>query len=510
MGRRSTRATGNSGAPEPSRRRRSLPKLLGLTLLGALLPGLGLIVGGRRKAGALILTLTLGLVGLGVYVGLTRREEVLAASVVPSRLLMTSVAIAVLAFVWILVIVASHRSLRTATSGTVRRAVGAVFVGVLCFAIAAPAAIGVQSVLAQRDLVQGVFAAQGEGRSATRPSTVNTKDPWEDKPRLNLLLLGGDDAPSREGVRTDTVIVASIDTRTGDTALISMPRQLTFMPFPKDSPLHRFYPNGFGQEGLSLEGRLEWMLTAMYQNVPAAHPGILGPSDNEGADVLKQSVGEATGLKLDYYLQVNLKGFAELVDALGGITVNVNERVAMGGVSSAHIPPSGWIEPGPKQHLDGRHALWFARGRYGADDDQRQIRQRCAIKAIVDAADPRTLVTKYQAIAKAGQHLLRTDIPQELLPAMVQLGLKVKSATVSNVYLDVSKLRLKYLHPDYAGLRATVEKALSTPAPASTPTTTTTPNSTAPRPKPTAAATPAPTQNLADACAYHPNGDQPN
>jgi polyisoprenyl-teichoic acid--peptidoglycan teichoic acid transferase len=340
---------------------------------------------------------------------------------------------------------------------------------------------------------------------------VNTKDPWEDKPRLNLLLLGGDDAPSRPGVRTDTVIVASIDTKTGDTALISMPRQLTFMPFPKDSPLHDIYPNGFGEEGLSLEGRLDWMLTSMYQKIPETHPGILGPSDNEGADVLKQSVGEATGLKLDYYLQVNLKGFAKLVDALGGITVNVNERVAMGGVSSSNRPPDEWIEPGPNQHLDGPRALWFARGRYGADDDQRQVRQRCAIKGIVDAADPRTLVTKYQAIARAGQQLLRTDIPQELLPALVQLALRVKSGTVSNINLDVGKLRLKYLHPDYDGLRETVEKALSEPAPVATtaPTTPvipTTPVTT----KPTISATPAPTQNLEDACAYHRNGDQPN
>jgi LCP family protein required for cell wall assembly len=358
-----------------------------------------------------------------------------------------------------------------------------------------------------------VFAAQGEGRSATRPSVVNTKDPWEDKPRLNLLLLGGDDAPSRPGVRTDTVIVASIDTRTGDTALVSMPRQLTFMPFPKDSPLHKIYPNGYGKEGLTLEGRLEWMLTAMYQNVPAAYPGILGPSDNEGADVLKQSVGEAIGLKLDYYLQVNLQGFAKLVDALGGITVNVNERVAMGGVSSSHIPPSEWIEPGPNQHLDGRHALWFARGRYGADDDQRQIRQRCAIKGIVDAADPRTLVTKYKAIAQAGQQLLRTDIPQELLPALVQLAFRVKSGTVSNVTLDAAKLRLKYLHPDYDALRETVEKALEQPAPPATtaPATPTTPQTTKPTTrKPATSATPAPTQDLEDACAYHPNGDQPN
>jgi LCP family protein required for cell wall assembly len=503
------------GARVAAKRPRSVPKLLGLTLFGAVLPGLGLILGGRRRIGAFILTLWLGLVALGVYVALTRRDQVLAAAVVPSRLLTTSVVIGVLAFLWIVVIVASHRSLRPATGGAGGRALGAFVVGVLCFAIAAPAAVGVQSVLAQRTLVQDVFQAQGESKSATRPKTVNVKDPWEDRPRLNLLLLGGDDAPSRIGVRTDTVIVASIDTKTGNTALISMPRQLTFMPFPKDSPLHKFYPNGFGKEGLSLEGRLEWMLTAMYQNIPDAHPGILGPSDNEGADVVKQSVGAATGLKIDYYLQVNLTGFPELVDALGGLDVNVNERVAMGGISSSHIPPKEWIEPGPDQHLDGRHALWFARGRYGADDDQRQIRQRCVIKSMVDAADPQTLVTKYKAIAKAGQHLLRTDIPQELLPALVQLALKVKSGTVSNVNLDVSKLRLKYLHPDYEGLAETVKKALETPVTPTTsvtPTTPVTPKTTRkPTAPPTTPTTPTgPTQNLADACAYHPTGDQPN
>ena len=223
-----------------------MPKLLGFTLLGALLPGLGLIAGGRRKIGAFVLTVFLALLGLGVYVGLTRRDEVLAAAVVPSRLLITSVAIGLLGFLWIVVIVASHRSLRPATGGTGGRVVGALLVGVLCFAVAAPSAIGVQTVLAQRTLVQDVFQGQGESKSATRPTTVNVKDPWEDRPRLNLLLLGGDDAPSREGVRTDTVIVASIDTKTGNTALISMPRNLTFMPFPADSPLHKIYPDGFG------------------------------------------------------------------------------------------------------------------------------------------------------------------------------------------------------------------------------------------------------------------------
>ena len=310
------------------------------------------------------------------------------------------------------------------------------------------------------------------------------------------------------------MIVASIDTRTGNTALISLPRQPHLHAVPEGLAAAQVSTRtGFGKEGLSLDGRLEWMLTAMYQNIPDAHPGILGPSDNEGADVLKQSVGEATGLKLDYYLQVNLQGFPELVDAIGGITVNVNERVAMGGISSSHIPPAEWIEPGPSQHLDGRHALWFARGRYGADDDQRQIRQRCAIKGIVDAADPQTLVTKYQAIAKAGQHLLRTDIPQELLPALVELALKVKSGTVSNVTLDVveaaaevpaPRLRRPARHRREGARSPTRRRPLRRPPRRRRPSKSTR-KPVAPPPTPAG-----PTQNLVDACAYHPNGDQPN
>jgi LCP family protein required for cell wall assembly len=505
---RSSRAS-REGATPPARhaayRDRTMARSLWLTFVGALFPGSGLVAGGRTRLGAFVMATAAALVGLGVLVGTTRRNDLIAVAVTPRRLLIAAAVVGVVALCWMAVIVASYRSLRPATRGRLARAGGTAFVGLLCLAIAAPAVVAVQNVLAQRDLVKNVFAAQGDSRSATRPQAVNVKDPWAGKSRLNLLLLGADDGKGREGTRTDTVIVASVDTSTGDTALISLPRQLTFMPFPADSPLHQIYPAGFGREGLSLEGRLEWMLTAMYRNIPAMHPGILGPSDNEGADVVKQSVGAATGLDIDYYLQVNLQGFDEIVDALGGITVNVDQRVAIGGVSSLNLPPKQWIEPGPNQHLDGYHALWFARGRYGADDDQRQIRQRCTINALIDAADPRTLVTKYQAIARAGKHLLRTDIPQELLPAFVRLGLKVKAATVSNVPLDTSRLRLKYLHPDYAGLRQTVARALA-PAVRPVPGATVTPPGPSVAPGQAGSAA-APTQDLDGACAYHPGAE---
>ncbi|NUS00032.1 MAG: LCP family protein, partial [Kribbellaceae bacterium] len=302
------------------------------------------------------------------------------------------------------------------------------------------------------------------------------------------------------GTRTDTVIVASIDTKTGDTKLISLSRNWMRMPFPADSPLHKVYPNGFWDPSLGSGEQPQYYLDAMYDTIPKKYPGILGPTDNEGADAVKLAASAALGLKIDYYLQVNLAGFQQIVDAVGGITVNVNYRVPIGGEygvgpgANAPKKPSGYIEPGPNQHLDGFHALWFARGRYGLSDPSRQERQRCTIHALVNSVSPATLVTKYQQIAAASRQMLRTDIPQELLPALIQLGLKVKKAGVSNIDLDKDKNFPTGRDPNYAAMRAIVRNALAPATHRATTTTTTTKK-------------PAATQNLNDACAYHPEAN---
>jgi len=263
----------------------------------------------------------------------------------------------------------------------------------------------------------------------------------------------------------------------------------------------------------------EFYLDSMYENVPKQHPGILGQTDNEGADVVKLAAGAALGLDIDYYMQVNLAGFRQIIDALGGITVNVNYRVPIGGDygagpgSNSEKKPSGYIEPGPEQKLDGYHALWFARGRYGLSDPSRQERQRCTIHALVSSANPQTLVTSYQQIAKAGKQLLRTDIPQDILAAFIQLALKVKNAKVTNIDLDKNKNFPTGKNPDYTAMQEIIQKAIapktnpvaSTPSakPTKKPTSSTTTKRPTTPPKPTA--TPGEAQNLNDACAYNPS-----
>jgi LCP family protein required for cell wall assembly len=472
-------------------------------------------MGGRKKLGAFVLTISIGLLLIGAYVGLTRRDSILAIAVSPRQLLVATGAVVLLGICWIWIVVASHKLLRPVSMTYTGRLAGSMFVGLLCFAIAVPTTVAAQTVMAQRDLVGSVFQSEGNSKSATRPK-VNKNNPWANTERLNLLLLGADDGIGRTGVRTDTVIVASIDTKTGDTALISLSRNWMRMPFPEDSPLHKVYPDGYWDPSKGNVEQPEYYLDSMYDNIPKQHPGILGQTDNEGADAVKLAAGAALGLDIDYYMQVNLAGFRQIIDAVGGITVNVNYRVPIGGDygegpgTNGHHLPSGYIEPGPNQKLDGYHALWFARGRYGLSDPSRQERQRCTIHALVNSVNPATLVTKYQQIASAGKQLLRTDIPQELLGAFIELGLKVKNANVTNVDLDKNKNFPTGKNPDYTAMQEIVQKAIApkTKSVASTPTVKPTKKPSAGTTRKTPqkpAATPGSTQNLNDACAYNPS-----
>jgi hypothetical protein len=117
--------------------------------------------------------------------------------------------------------------------------------------------------------------------------------------------------------------------------------------------------------------------------------------------------------------------------------------------------------------MDGQRALHYARGRFGLTDYQRMDRQRCMINAIVEAADPTTLLSRYQQIAATTQDIVTTDIPQSVVGDFADLALKVKDAGIQSVVFDDSVIRPAY--PDYDEIRSLVEEALST-TPSATPT----------------------------------------
>jgi polyisoprenyl-teichoic acid--peptidoglycan teichoic acid transferase len=483
------------GPPGPRHhRRRSFGAALGLTVLGALLPGTAFLAAGRRVLGALTFLVFLLLVGGGAWLATGGRRAAVRAAVDTDRLLWVVGGVALVALLWAIVVVAGYRMLLPPGTSRGRRVLGALVVTLLLAAAAVPAVLASRLAFTQRDLIAGVFDDDVE--SAT---VVDSPDPFGDKERVNVLLLGGDGGEGREGVRTDTVIVASIATGTGETTLFSLPRNLENLPFPADSPLAEVYPDGFeaGSESESL-------LNAVYRNGPAEYPDILGPSDNPGADFLKLGVGEALGLGIDYYVLVNLDGFSRLVDALGGITVNVNYWVPVGGEPSTGALPDDYIAPGPNQHMDGPTALAFARGRFGLTDYDRMARQRCTIDAIIQAADPVTLLEQYQELAATTKDIVSTDIPRSALDDFVDVGFLVKDAEVRSVVFDATLIDPAY--PDYDQMRQIVQDAL---APAPEPSTSEAPASSEPAaPSDGEAETPAPTENptadVGDACAYDP------
>jgi anionic cell wall polymer biosynthesis LytR-Cps2A-Psr (LCP) family protein len=179
---------------------------------------------------------------------------------------------------------------------------------------------------------------------------------------------------------------------------------------------------------------------------------------------------------------VNLYGFREIVDAMGGITVNINRPIPINGDTDRRIPPTGWLKPGPNQHLDGYHALWYARGRWGLTDYDRMERQRCAINAIVDEANPGNLLWRFGKLAKAAKKMMRTDIPRKLLPALAELAVKMKGQRIKNVLFQHTD-KFDPNDPDYAYVWRKVQRALAkssttplpspsgSPSPSGTPTT---------------------------------------
>lgn len=491
---------------------------LGWTALGAIIPGLGLWRAGRKIAGGVIMGVFVVLVGGAAALLVTSRKTLENAVIAQEGMLQNvAIGLVVLAVAWVAVIGISHLALRPVNPSIGQRAAGAAVVGILSFVVAAPMAMGANLAWITGNTLDSLVGGD-ETPNSTQP-TIDTVDPWANKDRLNILILGGDSGTGRSasvGMRADTVIVASIDTHTGATTLFTLPRNAEKMPFPSDSPLHKYYPNGFtsDQANPDLYTRSQFLLNAMYRVVPTKVPhDILGKTKDLGADVMKVSVGDALGLDIDYFVKINMDGFKDFINAIGGITVNINYKIPIGGQTDANIQPDGYLQPGPNQHLDGHDALWYARGRFHLDDYKRMERQRCVINAVVQQTTPQVVLTNFQSIAKAGENTITTDVPRSLLPDLVELGLKVKDTKLRSVVFDPQS-GFNSPNPNWTAVKKKVQKALketsagieasasptatgsSSPSASSTPTKKATSTATA---KATAKS-----DDLEDICGYHP------
>jgi len=136
-----------------------------------------------------------------------------------------------------------------------------------------------------------------------------------------------------------------------------------------------------------------------------------------------------TDLDVNYWAMVDMRGFETLIDAVGGVEMDVRSRIPIGGVGS---PVYGYIEPGV-QTLSGYEALWFSRSREDSDDYSRMARQKCVMGAMLQQLDPATLLRRYGDIAAAGSAMVETSIPASELDRFADLALKAKDHPMSSV-----------------------------------------------------------------------------
>lgn len=308
----------------------------------------------------------------------------------------------------------------------------------------------------------------------------------DERGRYNVLLLGVDAAGGREGVRPDSINVASIDEETGRTVVFGLPRNLQRVEFPHGSPLRDLHPDGFHCEGG------ECMLNGIYtlgQDNADVYPDHV---EDPGIQAMKEAISHSLGMSINYYVMVDMAGFTDLVDAMGGIRVNVHKAVPIGGVTH---PVTGHIGPGQNLHLDGFEALWLARSRHGSSDYERMVRQKCVMNAMVQQLDPVNVATKFVDLSRAGANVVSTDIGPGHVAELADLGLKAKDLPLTSINF-VPPLVVA-ADPDFDLIRERVASTLAEsrtlddadPQPA-----TASPRSTAPAPAETPTETPSPAQ----------------
>lgn len=503
-------------------------RCLGWTVLGSIVPGLALSrsrVPRRRGAGLTIIGIILLVLTLAAIVAINVPTEVASIVVRPRILNLLTWVLPVIAVLLVALLTFSHLDLRPRGITRGQRWVSTILVVALSLMISTPLAVGARYAHDESRMVERIFT---DKRSGTRPSidtNQSVDDIWKSKPRVNVLLVGADDTKARNyraqaSMNTDTIMVASIDTQTGDTSIFQIPRNTAKMPFPQNSPLHDVYPKGFADKaGDGTDD--EFMANEMWSTVEANHANLMGATDYPGADALKLSTGEALGLPIDYFVMLDIDGLQRLVDALGGVTVNINERLPIAGNTEGK-KPTGYLEVGPNQHLDGYHAMWYARSRSASTDYDRMGRQSCLMKAVLDQAKPQTVLTRFESIADASGQMVVSDIPQGMLPAFVDLAINMRDANINRLVFTNGKNGFVSANPNYALMRKQVKAAIegvkkagnkNRPVTGASAASSSATPSASPTPTPSAkhsakaSSTPSPSdvsQSVTDACAYHP------
>jgi LCP family protein required for cell wall assembly len=456
---------------------------VGAGVLSLLLPGAGHLYAGARRRGLVLLAVSALLVALAVALVVARPFGVGAVLDVRAFAALLALNAALFAF-RLFAVVDSWRHASAAAPGA-----AATLLAAFAMLTAVPHLAGAYVTVRGYEVLQTVFAehepedAPGAGapllaRSASpaggtpppRPaaavvptgeplaesqrvivgSEAATEDPW-----LTVLLLGSDAGPDQWGERTDTMIAVALQRATGRAVAFGIPRNLVEVPLW-----------GVAAEELP---RFPDPINGLYA-FAREHPELFPGGDDPGATALKQTLSELLGLRLDYYALVDLAGFADLVDALGGVEIHVKERLVdevtrpRWGVPKPRID----VHPGRTYRFDGMQALAYVRSRKSSSDYARMARQRCFLTALTKQIDVVTVLRNFGTLATTVERSVQTDIPLGRLPDLVRLAAAIDpgqtlTETFGVPYIERRRASDGYPVPDVEEIRATVRETILFP-----------------------------------------------
>jgi polyisoprenyl-teichoic acid--peptidoglycan teichoic acid transferase len=261
---------------------------------------------------------------------------------------------------------------------------------------------------------------------------------WSGTDRINILLLGidkRDDEPV-EGTRSDTMMLASIDPVTKSAALVSLPRDM-WVTIP-----------GCTAAAGCVGGQ---------QRINVAHAA-------GGPELAAKTVSTDFGVPIDYYARVDFRGFERLVDAVGGVIIDVDTPV-----KDDEYPTDDYgymriyFAPGP-QWMDGRTALQYARSRHGTNDFARAGRQQRVIVAVRNRVLQLDMLPKAPDMIGIVQQSLATNLSPVQLLALAKLVSQIDRDKIQQLVIDTNYVTpfvgadgADLLRPNVAAIRRAID-----------------------------------------------------
>ena len=272
----------------------------------------------------------------------------------------------------------------------------------------------------------------GPGDETASPSELTTPEPslgpaasgpaippWDGKERLNILLIGADEQGG--GHNTDTMITVSIDPASGEVVMFTLPRDTVDVPVPP-GPARNVFGSVYSQK-----------INSFFVAARGRSDAFPGTRATRGYTGLKAILGNLYGLDIKYYVEVNFGGFRKVVDALGGVTINVQVPVLDDNFPQPNGHRMRLFVPAGVQHMSGGQALDYARSRKSTSDFERGARQQRVIVSLRQQLDVGQVLQNINPLAEAIGQSLRTDVPRELVPQLLGLANKVDTRSIRSV-----------------------------------------------------------------------------